>query len=138
VSFSIIPGETLAIVGESGSGKSVTSLSIMRLLPKGTGEITRGSIRLRGRELTTLSEREMRAIRGKDMGMIFQEPMTSLNPVHTIGQQIAEVLLRHERLSVGKAHERADRHARPCRHPRAQEARGQLPHEMSGACASAL
>jgi peptide/nickel transport system ATP-binding protein/oligopeptide transport system ATP-binding protein len=107
VSFAVGAGETLAIVGESGSGKSVTSLSIMRLLPAGVGRVSRGSIQLRGRELTTLSEAEMRAVRGKDIGMIFQEPMTSLNPVHTIGHQIAEVVMRHEGLPRRTAHERS-------------------------------
>src|SRR5215217_2959765 len=92
VNFVVRAGETLAIVGESGSGKSVTSLSIMRLLPKKIGRISRGSVRLRGKDLVTLSEQEMRAVRGNDIGMIFQEPMTSLNPVHTIGTQIAEVV----------------------------------------------
>ena len=89
VSFDVFPGETLAIVGESGSGKSVTSLSIMRLLPAATGKITGGSVLFRDRDLASLSEREMRSIRGKEIGMIFQEPMTSLNPVHTIGDQIS-------------------------------------------------
>ena len=107
VSFSVDPGETLAIVGESGSGKSVTALSIMRLLPRRVGKITRGSIRLGDRDLTTLPEEEMRAVRGKEVGMIFQEPMTSLNPVHTVGAQIAEVLIEHEALSAAEARERA-------------------------------
>jgi len=101
------PGETLAIVGESGSGKSVTALSIMRLLPARVGRITGGSIRLSGRELTELPEEEMRRIRGKEIGMIFQEPMTSLNPVHTVGAQIAEALIEHEGLPGPEARERA-------------------------------
>jgi len=132
VSFSIQPGETLAIVGESGSGKSVTSLSIMRLLPKGIGEVTRGTIKLRGRDLTSLSEREMRAVRGKDMGMIFQEPMTSLNPVHTLGRQIAEVMIQHEGLSAAKAHERAIDMLALVGIPEARKRADTYPHEMSG------
>ena len=85
VSFEVKRGETLCIVGESGCGKSVTALSAMRLIPESAGRIVSGSIRFQGRELTTLSEREMRRIRGNDISMIFQEPMTSLNPVFTVG-----------------------------------------------------
>jgi oligopeptide/dipeptide ABC transporter ATP-binding protein len=100
VSFSMRRGETLAIVGESGSGKSVTSLSIMRLIPSPPGRIVAGSIRFEGRDgivrdLAAVDERQMFAIRGNEIGMIFQEPMTSLNPVHTVGAQIAEVLRLH-------------------------------------------
>ena len=87
--------ETVGLVGESGCGKSVTSLAVMRLLPEPPGRIERGSIRLRGRELTTLSDRAMRAVRGNDISMIFQEPMTSLNPVFSIGDQIGEALMLH-------------------------------------------
>ena len=107
VSFSVGAGETLAIVGESGSGKSVTALSIMRLLPARVGQITGGSIRLTGRELTDIPEDEMRRVRGKDIGMIFQEPMTSLNPVHTVGAQIAEVMIQHEDITPKEGRERA-------------------------------
>ena len=107
VGFSLDHGETLAIVGESGSGKSVTALSIMRLLPPRVGRITGGSIRFGGRDLVQVAEEEMRAIRGKEIGMIFQEPMTSLNPVHTVGAQIAEVLVEHEEISDQDARERA-------------------------------
>ena len=132
VSFSVNAGETLAIVGESGSGKSVTSLSIMRLLPAGVGRISRGSIKLRGRELTTLSEAEMRGVRGKDIGMIFQEPMTSLNPVHTIGHQIAEVPIRHEGLTPKQAHERAIDLLALVGIPEPRRRADNYPHEMSG------
>jgi len=132
VSFSVGAGETLAIVGESGSGKSVTSLSIMRLLPAGVGQISRGSIRLRGRDLTTLSEAEMRAVRGKDIGMIFQEPMTSLNPVHTIGHQISEVVVRHEGLSKRAAHERAVELLQLVGIPEPRRRADNYPHQMSG------
>ena len=106
VTFSAHAGQTVAIVGESGSGKSVTALSITRLLPNRVGQITRGSIHFRGTDLTTLSEAEIRTIRGREIGMIFQEPMTSLNPVHTVGDQIAEVLLEHDAISVTEARKR--------------------------------
>lgn len=92
VSFSIASGETLGLVGESGSGKSVTALSIMRLVEP-PGRIASGSVRLRGRELLTLTERAMRRVRGGDIALIFQEPMTALNPVFSVGNQIAEALL---------------------------------------------
>ncbi|AXC48442.1 ABC transporter ATP-binding protein [Paracoccus suum] len=132
ISFTVNAGETVAIVGESGSGKSVTSLSIIRLLPSKVGRITRGSVRLRGRELTTLPEAEMRAVRGRDIGMIFQEPMTSLNPVHTIGRQIAEVVIRHERLSARAAHERAVEMLALVGIPEPRRRADNYPHEMSG------
>ena len=99
VSFHVIPGETLAIVGESGCGKSVTALSILRLIPSPPGRIVSGAIRFAGRDLLGLSESEMRDVRGNDISMIFQEPMTSLNPVLTIGRQIAETLMDHQRLA---------------------------------------
>src|ERR1700751_1845277 len=92
VSFQVIPGETLAIVGESGCGKSVTALSVLRLIPSPPGRIVSGAIRFAGRDLLGLSEAEMREVRGNDVSMIFQEPMTALNPVPTIGRQIAEAL----------------------------------------------
>src|SRR5437870_540674 len=107
VSFEVNPGETLAVVGESGSGKSVTALSILRLVATPPGRIVGGSIRFRGRDLLSLSEAEMRAIRGKEISMIFQEPMTSLNPVYSCGEQIIEVLVLHEKLSRSAARERA-------------------------------
>jgi oligopeptide/dipeptide ABC transporter ATP-binding protein len=132
VSFTVKAGETLAIVGESGSGKSVTSLSIMRLLPKKIGQISRGEIRLRGKDLAKLSEKEMRAIRGNDIGMIFQEPMTSLNPVHTIGQQIAEVVIEHQKLSKAEANKRAIEMLQIVGIPEPARRAAQFPHEMSG------
>src|ERR1700758_330309 len=98
VSFHVMPGETLAIVGESGCGKSVTALSILRLIPSPPGRIVSGTIRFAGRDLAELSEAEMRDVRGNDISMIFQEPMTSLNPVLTIGHQIAETLVLHQGL----------------------------------------
>ena len=132
VSFHVDPGETLAIVGESGSGKSVTALSIMRLLPARVGQITNGSIHLRGRELTGLPEEEMRAVRGKEIGMIFQEPMTSLNPVHTIGAQIIEVLIEHEDVTATEARERAIELLETVGIPVPARRVDNYPHEMSG------
>src|SRR6266850_8320331 len=107
VSFEIHAGETLAVVGESGSGKSVTSLSILRLIPSPPGRIVSGSIRFRGRELLELSNDEMRRVRGREISMIFQEPMTSLNPVYTCGDQIMESLILHEKLNRRSARARA-------------------------------
>ena len=101
--------ETVGLVGESGCGKSVTSLAVMRLLPEPPGRIERGSIRLRGRELTTLSDRAMRAVRGNDISMIFQEPMTSLNPVFSIGDQIGEALMLHRGMDRRRARQEAVR-----------------------------
>jgi len=132
VSFTVRAGETLAIVGESGSGKSVTSLSIMRLLPKKIGRISRGSIKLRGKDLVGIPERDMRAIRGNDIGMIFQEPMTSLNPVHTIGTQIAEVVIQHEKVNKAKAHQRAIEMLELVGIPEPRRRADNYPHEMSG------
>ena len=98
VSFSVEPGETLGLVGESGCGKSVTALSILRLLPKPVGRIAGGSILFDGKDLASQSEEQMRTIRGNRISMIFQEPMTSLNPVFTIGEQIMEPLRLHQRI----------------------------------------
>jgi len=106
VSFSLMRGETLGIVGESGCGKSVTSLSIMRLIPKRSGRVVDGSVIYGGRDLLQISERDMRHIRGKEISMIFQEPMTALNPVLKIGQQIEETLLLHEDISRAEARRR--------------------------------
>jgi peptide/nickel transport system ATP-binding protein len=102
VSFHVDDGETLAVVGESGCGKSVTANSILRLVPEPPGKLA-GSIRFEGRDLLALPERAMRAIRGKDIGMIFQEPMTSLNPVLTVARQLGETLRLHEGLDRAKA-----------------------------------
>ncbi|MBV9552694.1 MAG: ABC transporter ATP-binding protein, partial [Alphaproteobacteria bacterium] len=107
VTFSVRAGETLAIVGESGCGKTMTSLSLMRLVPNPPGRIVGGSIKLAGRELTTLNEAAMRDVRGNEISMIFQEPMTSLNPVMTIGKQIAETLRLHQDLSKAAAFRKA-------------------------------
>lgn len=107
VSFSIEPGKTLGIVGESGCGKSVTSLSIMQLLPKPVGRVAGGEIMMNGKNLLDLSEPDMRKIRGNDISMIFQEPMTSLNPVFTIGEQIMEPLRLHQNMNDNQARDRA-------------------------------
>lgn len=132
VGFTVGAGETMAIVGESGSGKSVTALSIMRLLPARVGQITDGSIHLAGRELTDLAEDEMRRVRGKEIGMIFQEPMTSLNPVHTVGAQIAEVMVQHEDITPREARERAIEMLDTVGISEPSKRVDSHPHEMSG------
>ncbi len=132
VSFSVYTGETLAIVGESGCGKSVTSLSILRLIASPPGRIVSGKLRFEGRDLLSLSEREMRAVRGNEISMIFQEPMTSLNPVLTIGRQIAETLELHRGLSTHKAMQRAIAMLRLVNMPEPERRVTQYPHQLSG------
>jgi peptide/nickel transport system ATP-binding protein len=132
ISFSVYPGETLAVVGESGCGKSVTSLSIMRLIPSPPGRIVSGSVRFDGRDLLALPEPEMRTIRGNDISMIFQEPMTSLNPVLNVGRQIAEVLVLHQGMDQRRATERAIDMLRLVKIPEAERRVRQYPHELSG------
>ena len=107
VNMTLFPRQTLAVVGESGCGKSVTAMSAMQLIPRPPGRFDRGSIRLEGRELLTLAERDMLKVRGGEVAMIFQEPMTSLNPVYTIGDQILEAILLHQRVTAEDAVERA-------------------------------
>jgi len=107
VDYTVEEGETVAVVGESGCGKSVTALSIMRLVADPPGKITEGQIRFKGTDLVSLPEEEMRQIRGRDIGMVFQEPMTSLNPVLSIGRQLTETLETHFEMSREKADERA-------------------------------
>lgn len=107
VNFDIIPGEVLGLVGESGSGKSVTALSILRLIPDPPGKIVDGSILFKGRDLLNISWDEIRDVRGKEISMIFQEPMTSLNPVFTIGMQVMEAVLGHEKVSKEQAFQRS-------------------------------
>jgi peptide/nickel transport system ATP-binding protein len=107
VGFNIFPGEVVGLVGESGSGKSVTALSILRLIPDPPGKIVDGSIFFKGRDLLKISWDEIRAVRGKEISMIFQEPMTSLNPVFTIGMQVMEAVLGHEKVSKEEAFQRA-------------------------------
>ncbi|MGV1786859.1 MULTISPECIES: ABC transporter ATP-binding protein [Agrobacterium] len=131
VSFDVAPGETVAIVGESGSGKSVTSLSIMRLLSPAFSRIG-GEVLLNGRNLLALSEKEMRGVRGNDVSMIFQEPMTSLNPIFTIGRQISEVLIRHRGFSKQQARAETVRLLEKVRIPNAAGRFDEYPHQFSG------
>ncbi|MFK0164911.1 ABC transporter ATP-binding protein [Rhizobium sp. NPDC090279] len=131
VSFSVAPAETVAIVGESGSGKSVTSLSIMRLLQSDSSRIE-GRIMLGGRNLLSLLEHEMRKVRGNDVSMIFQEPMTSLNPLFTIGDQISEALLCHKQMSAADAKAETIRLLEKVRIPSAASRFDEYPHRFSG------
>jgi oligopeptide/dipeptide ABC transporter ATP-binding protein len=133
VSFAIGEGATLGLVGESGCGKSVTSLSILRLLPQPPGEIVSGSsVRFRDRELLSLPEREMRKVRGNDIAMIFQEPMTSLNPVYTVGSQIAEAVRLHRRVGRREAMVRAVEMLRLVGIPAPDRRASDYPHQLSG------
>ncbi len=132
ISFSLAPGETLGIVGESGCGKSVTSLSIMRLVPNPPGKITAGEIRLEGRNLLDLPEGDMRAVRGDDIAMIFQEPMTSLNPVQTVGDQIIEAVQLHRSLNASEARARALEMLRLVKIPSPETRLDEYPHQLSG------
>ncbi|MBC9175347.1 ABC transporter ATP-binding protein [Pseudoroseomonas ludipueritiae] len=131
LTFSVEAGETVAIVGESGCGKSVTSMSILRLIPEPPGKIA-GSIRFNGKDLLKLSDREMRAIRGNEISMIFQEPMTSLNPVLSIGQQIGEALRLHQGLSKKEAEARAVEMLRLVGIPAPDKRVKEYPHQLSG------
>ena len=132
VSFTLAAGETLAIVGESGSGKSVTSLAIMRLIPDPPGRITAGRILFNGRDLLELSDARMQRIRGNDIAMIFQEPMTSLNPVMTVGNQIAEAVQLHQGRNTAEARQRALDMLRLVQLPNPELRLDQYPHELSG------
>jgi oligopeptide/dipeptide ABC transporter ATP-binding protein len=132
VSLDVRAGETLALVGESGSGKSVTSLSILRLVGGGAGRIVGGSIRFRGRDLLALPEEAMRAVRGREISMVFQEPMTSLNPVFTCGDQVAEVLEVHERMPRAAARARAVELLRHVGMPDPEQRAREYPHQLSG------
>jgi peptide/nickel transport system ATP-binding protein len=132
VSFSVAAGETLGIVGESGCGKSVTALSIMRLLPPRIGRVTQGQVRFEGKDLLALDEAAMREVRGNRIAMIFQEPMTSLNPVLTVGHQIAEVVRIHQGATAQQARDRAIEMLRLVRIPDAARRVGDYPHQFSG------
>ncbi|MGE0451858.1 MAG: ABC transporter ATP-binding protein [Vicinamibacterales bacterium] len=132
VSFEVGAGETLAVVGESGSGKSVTALSILRLIAEPPGRIVGGAVLFRGRDLLQVGAGAMRAIRGKEISMIFQEPMTSLNPVYTCGEQIAETIVLHERISRAAARERAIRMLELVGIPLPGQRVDEYPHQMSG------
>ena len=131
-SLTIYPGQTVALVGESGCGKSVTAMSILRLIPQPPGKVLGGEVLLEGRDLLKISEDEMRGVRGKDIAMIFQEPMTSLNPVFTVGDQIVEAVLLHQHVSSDEAWKIAEQSLRdvgiadPARRLR------EYPHQMSG------
>jgi peptide/nickel transport system ATP-binding protein len=131
LSFSVEAGETVAIVGESGCGKSVTSMSILRLIPEPPGQLA-GSIRFQGKDLLKLTEREMRAIRGNEISMIFQEPMTSLNPVLSIGQQIGEALRLHQGLSKQQAEAKAVEMLTLVGIPAPDKRVKEYPHQLSG------
>ena len=132
VSFSIKAGQTLGLVGESGSGKSVTALSIMQLIPNPPGIISGGEIFFEGRDLLKVSEDEMRKIRGNNISMIFQEPMTSLNPVFTVGDQIAEVLMLHMGMNKKQAWDRVVELLEQVGIPNPKQKALAYPHEMSG------
>ena len=132
VDFQVASGETLAIVGESGCGKSMTALSLMRLIPDPPGRIVSGSIRLGGRDLLKLGEDEMRDVRGNEISMIFQEPMTSLNPVMTIGKQISEALILHRDMDRKQAMKRAIEMLELVRIPEPAQRAKEYPHQLSG------
>ncbi|WP_409253181.1 ABC transporter ATP-binding protein [Bacillus sp. SCS-153A] len=132
VNFHVNEGEILGIVGESGCGKSVTSLSIMGLVPSPPGKVTGGKILFKGEDLTKASEKRMREIRGNDIAMIFQEPMTSLNPVFTIGNQLTEAIRIHKKNSKAEARKDAVRIMQLVGLPRAEELLNEYPHQLSG------
>ncbi|MBD3266957.1 ATP-binding cassette domain-containing protein [bacterium] len=132
VSFQVKKGETLGLVGESGCGKSVTSLSILRLIASPPGKIESGKMIFQGRDLLSLSEREMRSIRGNQISMIFQEPMTALNPVFTVGEQIAEVYRIHRKMNRREAFDAAVEIMEKVRIPAARQRAKEYPHQLSG------
>ena len=132
ISFAVEKGKTLGIVGESGCGKSVTALSIMGLIPKPPAEIVSGSVLFEGQDLTTLSERKLEDVRGREIAMIFQDPMTSLNPTLTIGTQITETIRRHYDVPQKQADKKAIELLEEVRIPRASERLGDYPHRFSG------
>ena len=132
VSFDLYKGETLAIVGESGSGKSVTAQTLMQLIPMPPGKITAGQILFNGTDIGSKTEKQMESIRGKEMSMIFQDPMTSLNPTMRVGTQIMEVLMKHQNMSKGSAKERATELLQLVGIPMPEKRVNQYPHEFSG------
>ena len=132
VSFSVNAGETLAIVGESGCGKTITALSLLRLVPMPPGEIVSGSVKVDGVDLLTLDDAAMRRARGKQIAMIFQEPMTALNPLLTIGRQIAEMAVLHDGLSRKAARDRAVEMLNHVKIPEPERRAREYPHQMSG------
>src|SRR3954454_12007736 len=132
VSFSVEPGETMAVVGESGCGKTMMALSLMRLVPTPPGQIVSGSVRLAGTDLLTLDEPAMREMRGSQIAMIFQEPMTALTPLLTVGKQIAEMVTLHEHVSGRTARERAIEMLHHVKIPEPRRRAGEYPHQMFG------
>jgi ABC-type dipeptide/oligopeptide/nickel transport system ATPase component len=133
ISFHVKPGETLGIVGESGCGKSVTSVSILRLVPNPPGKIMDGSeIIFNGRDILKMPEKDMRKVRGNEISMIFQEPMTSLNPVFKIGKQIEEVMFLHDKMSKASAREKAVEMLKLVGIPRPEKVVDEFPHVLSG------
>jgi len=132
VSYTVDKGETIAVVGESGCGKSVTAMSIMRLITWPPGKIVEGAINFDGRDLLKLTEEEMRNVRGKDISMIFQEPMTSLNPVLTIGKQLTETMTTHTDISEDKAMTRAEELLGTVGISEPARRLSQYPHHLSG------
>src|SRR4051795_4621449 len=132
VSFEIKKGETVALVGESGSGKSVTALSVLKLLPYPSAHHPSGSIRFKGQELLNLPEDKIRHVRGNDITIIFQEPMTSLNPLHTIQKQIGEILLLHSGITGPRARERIIELLGLCGIPDPESRLASYPHQLSG------
>ncbi len=132
ISFTLDKGKTLGIVGESGCGKSVTSLSVMRLIASPPGKIVSGKISFEGKDLLKISEKEMRKVRGNEISMIFQEPMTSLNPVFTIGDQICEAILLHQKVTKKQARQQAIELLKKVGIPSAEKRVDDYPHQMSG------
>ena len=132
VNFNLYKGETLAIVGESGSGKSVTAQTLMKLIPMPPGKITSGQIIFDGTDIVSKTEKEMEKIRGKEISMIFQDPMTSLNPTMRVGKQIMEVLIKHQNMSKSEAKERAQELLKLVGIPMPEKRVNQYPHEFSG------
>lgn len=132
VSFTVDRGKIVGVVGESGCGKSVMSLSIMHLLPKGIGKIKGGQILLDGKDITNYNDKEMNKIRGKDISMIFQEPMTALNPVFTIGFQLEEVLFNHFKISKKEARQKSVSLLRSVGISRPDDVVQEYPHQLSG------
>lgn len=132
VSFEVARGKTLGIVGESGCGKSVTAMSLVRLLPQPAGKILQGEVIFKGRDLTRLKPEEMRKVRGNEIGVIFQEPMTALNPVQRVGKQIAECFLLHRKMSRKEAWEAGIEMLRLVKIPAPELRAGDYPHQLSG------
>ena len=132
LSYHVREGETLGVVGESGCGKSVTALSVLRLIPNPPGRISGGTIRFQGKSLLDLAENELEAIRGNDISMIFQEPMTSLNPLYTVGKQISEALILHQGLSKREAMDQAIEMLRRVSIPEPEARVNNYPHQLSG------